>query len=85
MKNKALKERKKYPSWQRRHEIVLNWFLENPCSTNSECADATNYTQWHISRIINSPEFKKRYEVAMKHKRKLIFEEKMKKDLAVKS
>ncbi len=53
-----------YPSWQRRHEAVLNWVLQNPTKTFKQCARETGYSQNHISRIFNSPDFQRRYRAA---------------------
>jgi hypothetical protein len=52
---------KEYPSWQRRHEAVLQWFLRHPAGTRVECAAATGYTPTHISRITGSAEFRRRF------------------------
>ena len=54
-----------YPRWQRRHEAVLVWLLENPTRKLKACAQATGYSRTHISRIVNSPDFRTRYEVAL--------------------
>ncbi|MCH9053038.1 MAG: hypothetical protein IIA72_18580 [Proteobacteria bacterium] len=54
-----------YPRWQRRHEAVLLWLLENPPKKLKDCAAATGYSRTHISRIINSPDFRARYEAAV--------------------
>ena len=56
---------KKYPQWQRRHESVLLWFLQYPSSTLEECSKSTGYSTYHLSRIVNSPEFKHRYRSNM--------------------
>ena len=53
--------RSKYPTWQRRYDGVLLWVIEHPCATQTECASATGYTTWQISRIMSSPEFRQRY------------------------
>jgi len=52
---------KEYPSWQRRHEAVLQWFLRYPSGTREECAAATGYSPTHISRITCTPEFRRRF------------------------
>ena len=52
--------RKKYPSWQRRHEGVFQYVTTNPCATVGEIASATGYSRWQISRICCSPEFQRR-------------------------
>jgi hypothetical protein len=49
------------PSWQRRHEAVLQWFLRHPAGTRVECAAATGYSPTHISRITGSAEFRRRF------------------------
>lgn len=51
-----------YPRWQRRHEVVLIWLFENPSKKLRDCAAATGYSVTHISRIINAPDFRRRYE-----------------------
>ena len=53
--------RSKHPTWQRRYDGVLLWVIEHPCATQTECASATGYTTWQISRITSSPEFRRRY------------------------
>jgi hypothetical protein len=55
---------KEYPSWQRRHEAVLQWFLRYPCGTRVECANATGYSPTHISRITSTAEFAERFRSA---------------------
>ncbi len=52
------------PSWQHRHEPVLLWILQNPTKTLKQCAQQTGYSQSHISRIFNSPDFQRRYRAA---------------------
>ena len=54
-----------YPRWQRRHEAILLWLLENPPKKLKDCAAATGYSRTHISRIINSPDFRTRYDGAL--------------------
>jgi hypothetical protein len=51
----------RYPSWQRRHEAVLQWFLRYPTGTREECARATGYSPTHISRITCTEEFRRRF------------------------
>jgi len=53
-----------YPAWQRRHAAVLVWLLENPHRKQYECAAETGYSPTHVSRIINSSEFRRRYTAA---------------------
>ena len=55
---------KEYPSWQRRHEAVLQWFLRYPSGTRVECAAATGYSPTHISRITSTAEFGQRFRSA---------------------
>jgi hypothetical protein len=50
-----------YPAWQRRHEAVLQYMLEYPAAPYGEVARATGYSRWHISRITNSLEFRRRH------------------------
>ncbi len=54
-----------YPAWQRRHEAVLLYLLQRPAAKLDEVADATGYSRWQISRIINGPEFLRRYRAAL--------------------
>lgn len=54
-------QQRPYPRWQRRHEAVLSWLFENPSKKLGDCAVATGYSRTHLSRIINSPEFCRRY------------------------
>lgn len=53
--------RKKYPSWQQRHDAVLRWIFEHPATTQKECAQALGYTASQVSRIINSGDFRIKY------------------------
>ena len=53
-----------YPAWQRRHTAVLLWLLEHPGGKLYTCAAATGYSASQVSRIINSPEFRRRYTAA---------------------
>ena len=55
-----------YPRWQRRHECVLDWLLERPWATLEECAFATGYSPSQLSRIVNSPDYQRRYRAARK-------------------
>ncbi len=57
--------RNRYPTWQRRHEAVLLWMIQNPGGKVYDCAKATGYSRWQISRIINSPDFQIRYKDAL--------------------
>jgi hypothetical protein len=57
--------RRTHPSWQRRREAVLQYIVSNPAARNRKIAGATGYSEWQISRIINSPEFRCRYSQAM--------------------
>jgi hypothetical protein len=52
---------RRYPGWQRRHEAVLQYMLEYPAAPYGEVARATGYSVWHISRITNAPEFRRRH------------------------
>ena len=54
-----------YPRWQRRHEGVLLWCLANPARKLKDCAKETGYSCTHISRIINSLDFRARYSAAL--------------------
>ena len=51
----------RYPSWQNRHEAVLQYMLEYPAADYGEVARATGYSRWHISRITKSLEFRRRH------------------------
>jgi len=55
-------ERRHYPRWQRRHEAILRMILEKPRLARAEIAAATRYSPWQVSRIINSPDFRARFE-----------------------
>ena len=57
--------RRPYPRWQRRHEAVLLWCLQNPGGKLKGCAREVSYSRTHVSRIINSPDFRKRYNAAL--------------------
>lgn len=48
------------PRWRRRHEGVLLYLLKHPSARRGECAAATGYSKWQISRITNSAEFRDR-------------------------
>ena len=54
-----------YPRWQLRHEAVLRWLLTHPSGKLYECAAATGYTRWQVSRIARSPDFLRRLEAAL--------------------
>jgi len=56
--------RRKPMTWQRRHDAVLRYTVERPAARNAEIAEATGYSVWHISRIMRSPEFDRRYRAA---------------------
>jgi len=62
--------RHKYPSWQRRHEAIFQFLINHPSAKHRECSERTGYSVWHISRIINSPGFKRRYEYFLERKNK---------------
>jgi hypothetical protein len=53
-----------YPRWQRRHEAVLLWLLQNPTKSLKLCARQTDYSPSQVSRIVNSPDFQRHYRVA---------------------
>jgi len=55
-----------YPSWQRRHEAVLQYVLQYPAARNAEIAARTGYSVTHISRIVRASEFSARLRAAMK-------------------
>ena len=50
-----------YPAWRRRHAAVLVWLLQYPHRKLYDCAAETGYSPTHVSRIINAPEFRRRY------------------------
>ena len=54
-----------YPRWQRRHEAVLTWLLQNPAKKLKDCARELGYSPSQISRIVNSPDFQRRYSAAV--------------------
>lgn len=53
-----------YPGWQRRHEAVLEYFLANLGAKQKDAAKDLNYSPYHISRIVCSPNFYDRYLLA---------------------
>ena len=53
--------RRPYPRWQRRHEAVLRLMVEKPHLMRSQIANATGYSRWQVSRIMNAPDFRARY------------------------
>jgi AraC-like DNA-binding protein len=53
--------RHNYPAWQRRHEAVLQYLLERPGACYREISRVTGYSETHLSRIVNAPEFYRRY------------------------
>ena len=57
--------RNQHPNWQPRHITVLLWILMNPGGKQYECAKATGYSRWQVSRIVNSPDFKAKFAEAM--------------------
>lgn len=59
------KNRRKHPAWQRRHDGVLLYFLQNPSATQLQCAEATGYSVSQISRIVNSSYFLEKYKFAI--------------------
>jgi hypothetical protein len=67
-------DRKTHPSWQRRHETVLLFFLEYPASSIAACAAATGYSPWQVSRIACSPDFRRHYAEAVKLRTQLVTE-----------
>ena len=54
----------RHPTWQRRHEAVLQWFLRYPWGTRAECASATGYSPTHVSRITSTAKFAERFRSA---------------------
>jgi len=50
-----------YPTWQRRHEAVLQYMLRCPSAHYREISQATGYSESHLSRITNAPEFRRRH------------------------
>jgi hypothetical protein len=48
------------PSFRPAHIAVLAYVLERPGASNANIAEATGYTRWHVSRILNSWEFRTR-------------------------
>jgi len=47
---------------RRRHEAILRLIVDEPRLTLTKIAAATEYSQWQVSRIINSPDFRERHE-----------------------
>jgi hypothetical protein len=50
-----------YPAWQDRHEAVLLYMLEYPAARYREIYPTAGYCEAHLSRIVNSAEFRRRY------------------------
>ena len=44
---------------------MLLWLLQHPGGRYKECAEATGYSSWHLSRIVNKPEFQAEMRAAM--------------------
>jgi hypothetical protein len=65
---------KQYPRWRRRHEAVLAWLLDHPAGKIKDCAVAIGYSRWHVSRIVNSPDFKARYKNLMDIQARMVAE-----------
>jgi hypothetical protein len=47
--------------WNRKHQDVLLWFLEHPGGKQKDCAKAVGYSEAWLSKIVNTPEFKRRH------------------------
>lgn len=54
--------RRRTLSWQAGHLAVLQWLLGTVRPKLADGAKATGYSPWHVCRIVNSPEFRRRYE-----------------------
>ncbi len=65
-----------YPRWQRRHEGILLWLLQNPAGTLKQCARATGYSPSQVSRITCAPDFRARYTAALKALQRVAYFEK---------
>ena len=52
----------RYPRFLRRHADVMRWLIDNPGATLTECARALGYSRSWLSRVVNAPEFRERYE-----------------------
>lgn len=50
-----------YPKFNRRHVGVMQWLLNHPASTLTECAKEIGYSRSWLSRIVNAPEFRSEY------------------------
>ncbi len=55
-----------YPRWQRRHDAVLQFLLQNPSKKLNDCARAAGYSPSQVSRIVNSPDFQEHFRAARK-------------------
>ena len=64
--------RRSHPAWRRRHEAVLMWCLQNPARKLQDCAAETGYSRGQVSRIVNSPDFKRRYREVRKRIEKVL-------------
>lgn len=51
-----------HPRFNRRHLGILAWLLEHPSAPLRECAEAMGYSRSWVSRIVNSPEFRERFQ-----------------------
>jgi hypothetical protein len=54
-----------YPHYQRRHRAILLAILENPALKQKEIAQATGYSESHVSRILCSPDFQEIHDLAI--------------------
>ena len=50
-----------YPRWQYRHEGLLIALVERPELTQRAIARLVGYSEWHVSRIVNSPDFQAQF------------------------
>ncbi len=51
-----------YPRHRPRHDMILVAMMENPRATQKDIAAVTGYTASQVSRIVNSPDFRARYD-----------------------
>lgn len=56
---------KRQLGWHPGHDKVLSELFADPRLSVGELALRCGYSRWHVSRIRNTPEFQRRYEVLL--------------------
>ena len=54
--------------WNKRHEDVLNYLVQNPGKRQKQCAKITNYSESHVSRIVNLEEYQIRFRIKLRER-----------------